>query len=339
VLTGDKAVAIDRAARRVTLASGRTLAYDHLVLATGAQNRKLPVPGAEADGVLYLRTLVDADAIKARFHSAQKIVVAGAGFIGLELAAVASKFGKEVTVVEALARCMSRAVTPVVSQFFAEAHAAWGNRLMLEARIAGIETAGGRVTGVSTADGRTIPADLVLVGIGIVPETGLAAAAGLTLDNGIAVDGRLVTSDPAISAVGDCASFPDAASGRRIRLESVQNAVDQGRCVAARLTGKAADYAAIPWFWSDQRELKLQMVGLTAGCERTVVRGDLAARAFSVFCFTGDRLIGIESVNRAADHMFGRRLLGAGQSIAPEEAADPAFDFKARLATLPRPAV
>lgn len=339
VLTGDKAVAIDRAARRVTLASGRTLAYDHLVLATGAQNRKLPVRGAEADGVLYLRTLADADAIKARFHSAQKIVVAGAGFIGLELAAVASKFGKEVTVVEALARCMSRAVTPVVSQFFAEAHAAWGNRLMLEARIAGIETAGGRVTGVSTADGRTIPADLVLVGIGIVPETGLAAAAGLTLDNGIAVDGRLVTSDPAISAVGDCASFPDAASGRRIRLESVQNAVDQGRCVAARLTGKAADYAAIPWFWSDQRELKLQMVGLTAGCERTVVRGDLAARAFSVFCFTGDRLIGIESVNRAADHMFGRRLLGAGQSIAPEEAADPAFDFKARLATLPRPAV
>ena len=339
VLTGDKAAAIDRAARRVTLASGRTLAYDHLVLATGAQNRKLPVPGAEADGVLYLRTLADADAIKARFHSAQKIVVAGAGFIGLELAAVASKFGKEVTVVEALARCMSRAVTPVVSQFFAEAHAAWGNRLMLEARIAGIETAGGRVTGVSTADGRTIPADLVLVGIGIVPETGLAAAAGLTLDNGIAVDGRLVTSDPAISAVGDCASFPDAASGRRIRLESVQNAVDQGRCVAARLTGKAADYAAIPWFWSDQRELKLQMVGLTAGCERTVVRGDLAARAFSVFCFTGDRLIGIESVNRAADHMFGRRLLGAGQSIAPEEAADPAFDFKARLATLPRPAV
>lgn len=339
VLTGDKAVAIDRAARRVTLASGRTLAYDHLVLATGAQNRKLPVPGAEADGVLYLRTLAEADAIKARFHSAQKIVVAGAGFIGLELAAVASKFGKEVTVVEALARCMSRAVTPVVSQFFAEAHAAWGNRLMLEARIAGIETAGGRVTGVSTADGRTIPADLVLVGIGIVPETGLAAAAGLALDNGIAVDGRLVTSDPAISAVGDCASFPDSASGRRIRLESVQNAVDQGRCVAARLTGKAADYAAIPWFWSDQRELKLQMVGLTAGCEHTVVRGDLAARAFSVFCFTGDRLIGIESVNRAADHMFGRRLLAAGQSIAPEEAADPAFDFKARLATLPRPAL
>jgi 3-phenylpropionate/trans-cinnamate dioxygenase ferredoxin reductase subunit len=177
-----------------------------------------------------------------------------------------------------------------------------------------------------------------LVGIGIVPETTLAQAAGLALDNGIAVDGRLLTSDPNISAIGDCASFPDAATGKRIRLESVQNAVDQGRCVANRIAGKPADYAALPWFWSDQRDLKLQMVGLTSGCERTVVRGDLAGRAFSVFCFNGDRLIGIESVNRAADHMFGRRLLAAGQSILPEEAADPDFDFKARLAALPRPA-
>jgi 3-phenylpropionate/trans-cinnamate dioxygenase ferredoxin reductase subunit len=338
VVTGDKAVAIDRAARSVTFASGTTLSYDHLVLATGAQNRKLPVPGADADGVLYLRTLAEADAIKERFHAAQRIVVAGAGFIGLELAAVASKFGKEVTVVEALSRCMSRAVSPVVSHFFAEAHQAWGNTLMLEARISAIDTADGRATGVTTADGRSVPADLVLVGIGIVPETALAQTAGLTLDNGIAVDARLVTSDPNISAIGDCASFPDAASGKRIRLESVQNAVDQGRCVAARIVGKPSAYAALPWFWSDQRDLKLQMVGLTAGCERTVVRGDLAARAFSVFCFNGDQLIGIESVNRAADHMFGRRLIAAGQSILPEEAADPDFDFKARLASLPRPA-
>jgi len=338
VVTGDKAVAIDRAARRVTFASGKTLSYNHLVLATGAQNRGLPVPGAEADGVLYLRTLAEADAIKERFHAAQRIVVAGAGFIGLELAAVASKFGKDVTIVEALPRCMSRAVSPVVSRFFAEAHAAWGNKLMLDARIAGIDSANGRVTGVATADGRSVPADLVLVGIGIVPETALAQAAGLALDNGIATDAHLLTSDPNISAIGDCASFPDAATGKRIRLESVQNAVDHGRCVAARIAGKPRAYDGLPWFWSDQRDLKLQMVGLTAGCERTVVRGDIAGRAFSVFCFIGDRLIGIESVNRAADHMFGRRLLGAGQSILPEEAADPEFDFKARLATLPRPA-
>ena len=339
VVTGEKAVAIDRAVRKVAFASGKTLSYDHLVLATGAQNRKLPVPGADSDGVLYLRTLAEADAIKERFHAAKKIVVAGAGFIGLELAAVASKFGKEVTIVEALSRCMSRAVSPVVSHFFAEAHQAWGNRLMLEARIAAVDTANGRAAGVTTADGRSVPADLVLVGIGIVPETALAQAAGVTLDNGIAVDAQLLTSDPNISAIGDCASFPDAATGKRIRLESVQNAVDQGRCVAARIVGKPSAYAALPWFWSDQRDLKLQMVGLTAGCERTVVRGDLAGRAFSVFCFNGDQLIGIESVNRAADHMFGRRLLAAGQSILPEEAADPDFDFKARLAVLPRPGV
>jgi 3-phenylpropionate/trans-cinnamate dioxygenase ferredoxin reductase subunit len=338
LVTGDRAVTIDRPGRRVTLASGTTIPYDHLVLATGAQNRKLPVPGADSDGVLYLRTLADADAIKERFHAAESIVVAGAGFIGLELAAVASKYGKQVTVVEALSRCMSRAVSPAVSQFFAEAHAAWGNRLMLDARIAAVDSTDGRVSGVTTADGRTIPADLVLVGIGIVPETALAQAAGLTLDNGIAVDGHLVSSDPNVSAIGDCASFPDAPTGKRVRLESVQNAVDQGRCVAARLAGRPNAYAAIPWFWSDQRDLKLQMVGLTAACERTVLRGAVGERAFSVFCFTGDRLIGIESVNRAADHMFGRRLLAAGQSITPEEATDPSFDFKARLATLPRAA-
>lgn len=339
LIVGETVTGIDRPARRVTLASGQTLAYDHLVLATGARNRTLPVHGAEADGVLYLRTLAEADAIKERFHAAQSIVVAGAGFIGLELAAVASKFGKQVTVLEALTRCMSRAVSMPVSSFFAEAHAAWGVQLLFEARLASIDSAGGRVTGVTTADGRRIPADLVLVGIGILPETGLAQAAGLALDNGIAVDAQLLTSDPAISAIGDCASFPDAATGARLRLESVQNAVDQGRYVAQRIVGKSAGgYAAVPWFWSDQRDLKLQMVGLTGGCDRTVVRGDPATRAFSVFCFKGDRLLGIESINRGADHMFGRRLIGAGHSLTPEEAADLSFDFKARLANLPRAA-
>ena len=337
LIVGETATGIDRQARRVTLASGKTLPYEHLVLVTGARNRALPVPGADADGVLYLRTLAEADAIKERFHAAQSIVVAGAGFIGLELAAVASKFGKQVTVLEALGRCMSRAVSMPVSTFFAEAHAAWGVQLLFDARLASIDSVGGRVTGVTTADGRSIAADLVLVGIGIVPETGLAQAAGLTLDNGIAVDAQLLTSDPAISAIGDCASFPDAATGTRLRLESVQNAVDQGRYVAQRIVGRAAGgYAAVPWFWSDQRDLKLQMVGLTGGCDRTVLRGDPATRAFSVFCFKGDRLLGIESVNRGADHMFGRRLIGAGQSLTPAEAGDLSFDFKARLASLPR---
>lgn len=339
LVAGETVTAIDRPARRVMLASGKTLSYKHLVLATGARNRPLPVPGAEAEGVLYLRTLAEADAIKERFHAAQSIVVAGAGFIGLELAAVASKFGKDVTVLEALGRCMSRAVSLPVSTFFAEAHAGWGVQLLFGARLASIDSVNGRVTGVTTADGRRIAADLVLVGIGIVPETGLAEAAGLALDNGIAADAQLLTSDAAISAIGDCASFPDAATGTRLRLESVQNAVDQGRYVAQRIVGKAiGGYAAVPWFWSDQRDLKLQMVGLTGGCDRTVLRGDPATRAFSVFCFRGDRLLGIESINRGADHMFGRRLIGAGQSLTAAEAGDLSFDFKARLANLPRAA-
>lgn len=334
VLTGHRAVSVDRQSSKVTLASGTAIAYDHLVFATGARNRKLPVEGAGLDGVMYLRTLAEADSMKARFASANNIVIAGAGFIGLELAAVASKFGKKVYVVEALARVMSRAVTPTMSEFFATAHAAFGVELLLNARMQSIEGSHGHVSGVVLSDGRKIPADLVLVGIGIEPVAELAADCGLTVANGIAVNAQLETSDPKISAIGDCASFPDRWTGQVIRLESVQNAVDQGRCVAHRITGKAADYGAVPWFWSDQRDIKLQMVGLTGGCDRTSIRGSIADRAFSVFCFKGDKLLGIESVNRAADHMFGRRLLAAGATVTPDEVADMSFDFKARLATV-----
>lgn len=334
LITGDRAVTIDRAACHVELASGASLPYDHMVLATGARNRKLPVEGADLMGVLYLRTMAESDAIKERFAAAREIVVAGAGFIGLEIAAVASKLGKSVTVVEPLARVMSRAVSPVVSDFYAQAHAQWGVQLMLNTRLERIRGEGGRVAGVSLSGGRELPADLVLVGIGIEPETGLAQGAGLTLANGIVVDAQLRTADAKISAIGDCASFPEPGSGRMIRLESVQNAADQGRCVAKRIVGEAADYGAVPWFWSDQRDLKLQMVGLSAGCDRTVVRGNPDARAFSVFCFRGERLLGIESINHAGDHMFGRRLLSAGETLTPEQAGDPGFDLKARLASL-----
>ena len=334
VVVGDRAVSIDRNACRVTLTSGAVLVYDHLVLATGASNRKLPVEGADLDGVLYLRTLAEADAIKERFAGANDIVVAGAGFIGLELAAVASKLGKSVHVIEPLARVMSRAVSVSTSQFYAEAHAQFGVQLLLNTRLQGIHGERGRVASVTLGDGRRLPADLVLVGIGIEPMTNLAQAAGLAVANGIVVDARLATADAKVSAIGDCASFPDPLSGKHIRLESVQNAADQGRCVAKRIVGQPADYAAVPWFWSDQRDLKLQMVGLTAGCDRTVVRGNPAERAFSVFCFQGDRLLGIESINRGADHMFGRRLLGAGETVTPEEAADLSFDLKARLSRI-----
>jgi 3-phenylpropionate/trans-cinnamate dioxygenase ferredoxin reductase subunit len=311
---------IDRDASRVALASGTALDYDHLVIATGARNRLLPVEGATLDGVMYLRTLADADAIKDHFAAATNIVVAGAGFIGLELAAVASKLGKQVAVIEPLPRVMSRAVSQATSQFFADAHAQFGVKLMVNTRLERINGSG-RVTGVTLSGGIEVPDDL-------------AQAAGLPVANGIVVDARLLTADPKISAVGDCAAFPDPYTGAMVRLESVQNAVDQGRCVAKRIAGQPAPYEAVPWFWSDQQDLKLQMVGLTAGCDRTVVRGNPAERAFSVFCFRGDTLLGIESVNRGAEHMFGRRLLAAGESVTPDEAGDLSFDLKARLARL-----
>jgi 3-phenylpropionate/trans-cinnamate dioxygenase ferredoxin reductase subunit len=337
LIPNDRAVAIDRAAGRVTLASGASLAFDHLVLALGARNRLLPTEGADLDGVLYLRTQKESDAIRARMDAAQSIVVVGAGFIGLEIAAVASKLGKSVHVLEALPRVMSRAVTQPLSDFYAQAHRAWGSELLLDAKLQRIDGKAGRVAGVTLADGRSLAADLVLIGIGITPNVELAQAAGLEVANGIVVDAKLATADPRVAAIGDCAAFPDPLSGARIRLESVQNAADQGRYVARRIAGGADDYAAVPWFWSDQRDLKLQMVGLTAGYDRTVLRGDPASRAFSVFCFRGAKLLGIESVNRAADHMFGRRLLSAGETITPEEAADMSFDLKARLAKLPPP--
>jgi len=329
-ITGTRVTGIDRAAKRVSLSSGTSIAYDNLVLATGARNRRLPLPGAELDGVMYLRTIAEANAIQQYFGNAQTIVVIGAGFIGLELAAVASKLGKQVAVVEALSRVMSRAVSPIISQFYAASHAQWGVELLFDARVSALEGANGKVDAMVLADGRRLPADLVLVGIGIEPAAELGAQAGLKICNGIATDATLVTSDRSISAVGDCASFPDP-NGAIVRLESVQNAVDQGRCVARRIAGETAAYSAVPWFWSDQRDLKLQMVGLTAACERTVVRGSVEKGAFSVFCFRNDRLVGIESVNRGADHVFGRRLIGAGETITPDEAGDMSFDLKARL--------
>lgn len=338
LLTGDRVTSIDRVNARLHLASGSSLGYDHLVLALGARNRLLPLDGAGLDGVLYLRTRAESDAIHARIDDAQTITVIGAGFIGLELAAVASKRGKMVHVVEALPRVMSRAVSQAASDFYAMAHRQWGSELHLNARLSSIDGKGGRVAGITLANGCSITCDLVLVGIGIVPNVELAQEAGLAVDNGIAVDHRLLTADPCISAIGDCASFPDPVSRTRVRLESVQNAADQGRFVAKRITGDPEVYQAVPWFWSDQRDLKLQMVGLTTGCDCTVLRGDPEARAFSVFCFRGEKLLGIESVNRAADHMFGRRLLAAGESISPDEAADLSFDLKKRLSKAAPPA-
>ena len=331
-LIGDRAVSIDRAAQRLLLASGSFLEYGHLVLATGARNRLLDLPNANLGDVRYLRILDESEALRQRIHSAKHVVVIGAGFIGLEFAATARIKGLEVDVVELATRVMARAVTAEISDYFQERHVAAGIRIHLGVQATSIEGGGDEVSGVSLSDGRRIPADLVVVGVGVLPNVELAAEAGLPVASGIIVDEQLLTPDPNISAIGDCALFASPRFGGSLRLESVQNATDHARCVAARLTGDAKTYDGLPWFWSDQGDDKLQIAGLTTGYDHVVVRGDRAARSFSAFCYRARQLVGIESVNRAADHVFGRKLLGMNRSIAPERVADPGFDLKAALA-------
>ncbi|MEZ2140990.1 FAD-dependent oxidoreductase [Bradyrhizobium sp. DN5] len=331
-LIAGRAVSIDRAGRKLHLASGETLPYGHLVLATGARNRLLDLPNANLPDVKYLRILDESEALRQIIPSKTRVVVIGAGFIGLEFAATARIKGLEVDVLELAPRVMARAVTAEVSEYFQARHREAGIRIHLGVQATSIEAEGGKVTGVSLSDGRHLPADLVVVGVGVLPNIELAAEAGLPVAAGIIVDEYLVTADPNISAIGDCALFASPRFGGSLRLESVQNATDHARCLAARLTGDRKPYDGHPWFWSDQGEDKLQIAGLTTGYDRVVLRGDPAKKAFSAFCYHGDKLLGIESINRAGDHMFGRRLQAMDRSITPEQAADESFDLKSALA-------
>src|ERR1700724_3627790 len=331
-LISDRAAFIDRAAHRLSLTSGAFLDYGHLVLATGARNRLLDLPNANLADVKYLRILDESEGLRQRIGVARHVAVIGAGFIGLEFAATARIKGLEVDVVELGPRVMARAVTAEISDYFQDRHTAAGIRIHLGVQATGIESDGTKVTGVSLSDGRHLPADLVVVGVGVLPNVELAAEAGLPVASGIIVDEQLLTSDPNISAIGDCALFSSPRFGGSLRLESVQNATDHARCVAARLTGKTEIYDGLPWFWTDQGPDKLQIAGLTTGYDHVVVRGDRGQRSFSAFCYKAGQLVGIESVNRASDHVFGRRVLGMNRSIEPEQAADPRFDLKAALA-------
>ncbi|MGJ5039123.1 MULTISPECIES: NAD(P)/FAD-dependent oxidoreductase [unclassified Bradyrhizobium] len=331
-LVYDRAVAVQRDQRRVLLASGKTLDYGHLVFATGARNRLLDIPNANLPAVRYLRILDDSEALRGLLADAKRAVVIGAGFIGLEFAATARIKGLEVDVLELGARVMARAVTAEISDYFQKQHAEAGVRIHLGVQATSIEADGNKVTGVSLSDGRHIPADLVVVGVGVLPNVELAAEAGLQVASGIVVDEYLLTGDPHISAIGDCALFVSQRFGGTLRLESVQNATDHARCVAARLTGDVKPYDGQPWFWSDQGNDKLQIAGLTTGYDQVVLRGDPAQKAFSAFCYKEGRLVGIESVNRAGDHMFGRKLLAAGGTLDAAKAADPSFDLKSALA-------
>jgi 3-phenylpropionate/trans-cinnamate dioxygenase ferredoxin reductase subunit len=336
---GASVTAIDRAAQQVTLDDGSTLAYDGLALCTGARLRPLPLAGADAGGVFGLRSLDDSRAIKAALETAQNLVIIGGGFIGLEVAAVAARKGKRVTVLEAAERLMARVVPPHVSQFYLDLHTGQGVEVVLGASVSKLVTAliadQGRITAVKTGDGREFPADLVLVGIGVIANTELAQAAGLEVAGGIVVDACSRTSDPTIVAAGDC-TVRRMADGSLRRLESVQNAMEQAKSAAVALLGRERPFTATPWFWSDQYDVKLQMAGLTAGYDAVVTRGaqeiNAATRKFSWYYFKAGRLIAIDSLNQSPDHLSGRKLLDKGISPTPEQAADTSFDLAALLA-------
>jgi 3-phenylpropionate/trans-cinnamate dioxygenase ferredoxin reductase subunit len=329
LVTGTKVTEIDRLDRSVSLASGRRVPYKALVLAVGARNRILSVKGAELDGICYLRTDTEGVEIQQRLEYARNIVVIGGGFIGLELAASAGTLGKSVRVLELQSRLMPRVVSPILSDFYRDLHISKGVEISLDVALSEISGLQGRVTELVLSDGSVCPADLVLVGIGVVPNVELAGNAGLSVSDGVVVDAHLRTEDESIYAIGDCADHPNPFAGGRVRIESVQNAVDQAKCVAAAIVGRSDNYRAVPWFWTDQFDIKLQMAGLSRGYGRIVTRGEPESRKFSVFYFRDDRLAAVDSVNRPGDHLAGRKLIGAGTQITPEQAADLSVDLKA----------
>ena len=319
---------IDRAARQVHV-GGDVIAYDHLVLTTGSDPRRLPASiGGTLSGVFVVRDLADVDAMAPHVAAGRRALIVGGGYIGLEAAAVAAKRGLQVTLVEMADRILQRVASPETSNYFRALHQSHGvtiregvglDRLLGE----------GHVTGARLSDGTELAVDLVIVGVGIAPATALAEAAGLEIENGIKVDARGQTSDPAIWAAGDCASFPW--KGGRIRLESVPNAIDQAECVAENIMGAAKDYVATPWFWSDQYDVKLQIAGLNAGYDRTVLRPGDKPGSQSVWYFRGDVLLAVDAMNDPRAYMIGKRLIEAGHSPAPAAVADPATPLKSLM--------
>jgi 3-phenylpropionate/trans-cinnamate dioxygenase ferredoxin reductase component len=319
---------IDRGEQILYCAGGAEVRYDRLILALGARVRRLPpVPGGSLSGVHYLRTVGDVERIRAGLSHGCRLVIVGAGYIGLEVAAVASQLGARVTVVEMQDRVMKRVVAPPVSAFYEQEHRRHGVELLLGTGLAGF-SGDERVSAVALAGGREIPADLVVVGIGIVPNVELAADAGLETGDGIVVDERCRTADPHIYAIGDCTLHPNPLLGRHVRLESVQNALEQARTAAANLCGEDIRYTEVPWFWSDQYDLKLQIAGLSQGYDRTVLRGDPADRKFSCIYLEGERILAVDAINRPKDFLQAKKLIAERSALDLDRLADPAAELK-----------
>ncbi|MBN1237937.1 MAG: FAD-dependent oxidoreductase [Gammaproteobacteria bacterium] len=332
LVLGAHAVELNPGARKVRLDDGRALDYDRLVLTTGSRVRRMDVPGATLAGVHYLRTIDDVDGIAPALRPGASLVLVGAGYIGLEVAAVAARLGVRVIVLEAGERVMSRVVCPLVSEYYDRRHRSEGVELHCGATVTSF-VGRERVEAVETADGTRHACDLVVVGIGVVPNVELAEAAGLACANGIAVDEHARTADERIAAAGDCTSLPHPLAPGRVRLESVQNAVEQAKAAAASLAGTPRAYTDVPWFWSDQYDVKLQIAGLAEGADAMAVRGDPAAGSFAVCQLRDGVLVAVEAVNRPRDFMFGKRLIAAGWSGTAAALEDPELD----LSTLVRP--
>lgn len=319
---------INCSSQTVVLSDGQQESYGCLVLATGSHVRKLKIPGHDLEGVHYLRAIEDVHRIRKHFEPGARLIIIGAGYIGMETAAIAVTHGLDVTVVEMADRIMARALAPEVSAFFEQVHRDAGVKILCgrdpQAEILG----DGKVEALRGADGVELPADLIIAGIGILPTTDIAEEAGLQCADGIVVDECCRTSDPHILAIGDCTNHPNHLLGRRLRLESVHNAQEQAKTAAATLCGKLKPYNQIPWFWSDQYDLKLQIVGLSGDHDEVVIRGDFADRSFAAFYMKGDLLIAVDAVNSAREFMLSKKLIAQGARLEPEILADTSIDFK-----------
>ncbi|MGH8443624.1 MAG: NAD(P)/FAD-dependent oxidoreductase [Solimonas sp.] len=322
---------VDRTAKRLRLYDGTTLEYGKLALTTGGRPRRLSLPGANHANVHYVRTIADIIALKAQFEAGKKLVIIGGGYIGLEAASVGIKKGLDVTVVEALPRVLARVTAPEISAFYERIHRGRGVKLHTGVGVHGFEGQNS-VEAVVLADGTRLAADIVIAGIGLIPNTELAEAAGLAIDNGIVVDRFAQTSDPDIYAAGDCTNHENLFFDRRMRLESVPNAMEQGRVAAAAIAGKPVPYNAVPWFWSDQYELKLQMVGLSQGYEQLVIRGELNGESFSAFYLKDGVVISADAVNRPQEFMVAKKLVADRIKVDAAQLADETFILKTLIA-------
>lgn len=319
---------IERAQQSVLLSDGSRQSFDRLLLATGSRVRKLDIAGAELKGVHYLRTIDDVRGIQTSFKPGARLIVIGAGYIGLEVAAVAATQGLNVTVLEVADRVMNRVVAPEVSEFFERVHREEGVDIRCNRDPGGILVGDDAVTAVRSPDGEELPADLVVIGVGILPAVDIAEAAGLSCDNGIVVDELCRTSDANILAIGDCTNHPNPLLRRRLRLESVHNAQEQAKTAAATILKKLQPYAQIPWFWSDQYDLKLQIVGISGEHDKVVLRGDPESRSFAAFYMRGDLLIAVDAINKPREFMLSKKLIANGARIEPEILADAELPFK-----------